>query len=149
MEDQVKVNSGCKPADGITNGMLNKIMLEMAYDRLPLELRRVAYYRWVIKGQYSLLQTLTILGLTKDQYYYWQRKLKETCIDTFERQAATFVELPVTKEVPISTELTVTHTVCKNDAIAVVIKTNGITFEITNTATSDFIKNLIEVFNHA
>ena len=64
MEDQVKVNSGCKPADGITNGMLNKIMLEMAYDRLPLELRRVAYYRWVIKGQYSLLQTLTILGLT-------------------------------------------------------------------------------------
>ena len=70
MEDQVKVNSGCKPADGITNGMLNKIMLEMAYDRLPLELRRVAYYRWVIKGQYSLLQTLTILGLTKDQYYY-------------------------------------------------------------------------------
>ena len=69
-EDQVKVNRGCKPADGITNGMLNKIMLEMAYDRLPLELRRVAYYRWVIKGQYSLLQTLTILGLTKDQYYY-------------------------------------------------------------------------------
>lgn len=50
--------------------MLNKIMLEMAYDRLPLELMRVAYYRWVIKGQYSLLQTLTILGLTKDQYYY-------------------------------------------------------------------------------
>ena len=47
MEDQVKVNSGCKPADGITNGMLNKIMLEMAYDRLPLELRRVAYQRTV------------------------------------------------------------------------------------------------------
>ena len=59
------------------------------------------------------------------------------------------MELPVTKEVPASTELTVTHTICENDAIAVVIKTNGITFEITNTATSDFIKNLIEVFNHA
>ena len=59
------------------------------------------------------------------------------------------MELPVTKEVPISTELTVTHTVCKNDAIADVIKANGITFEITTTATSDFIKNLIEVFNHA
>lgn len=71
MEDQVRaVNSGCKPADGITNGMLNKIMLEMAYDRLPYELKRVAYYRWAIKGQYSLSQTLCILGLTKDQYYY-------------------------------------------------------------------------------
>lgn len=81
---------------------------------------------------------------------------KETCIDTFERQAATFVELPVTKEVPASIELTVTHTVCKNDdsyfkdnMIAAVIKTNRVTFEITNTATPDFIKNLIEAFNHA
>ena len=59
------------------------------------------------------------------------------------------MELRVTKEVPISTELTFTHTVCKNDAIAAVIKTNGVTFEITNTATPDFIKNLIEAFNHA
>ena len=33
---------------------------------------------------------------------------KETCIDTFERQADTFVE-----EVPASTELTVTHTVLR------------------------------------
>ena len=97
----------------------------------------------------KILQWLEINNISKDQYYYWQRKLKETCIDTFERQAATFVELPVTKEVPISTELTATHTVCKNDAIAAVIKTNGITFEITNTATPDFIKNLIEAFNHA
>ena len=97
----------------------------------------------------KILQWLEINNISKDQYYYWQRKLKETCIDTFERQAATFVELPVTKEVPASTELTVTHTVCKNNSIAAVIKTNGVTFEITNTATPDFIKNLIEAFNHA
>lgn len=97
----------------------------------------------------KILQWLEINNISKDQYYYWQKKLKETCIDIFERQAATFVELPVTKEVTISTELTFTHTVCKNDAIAAVIKTNGVTFEITNTATPDFIKNLIEAFNHA
>ena len=97
----------------------------------------------------KILQWLEINNISKDQYYYWQKKLKETCIDTFERQAATFVELPVTKEVPASTELTVTHTVCKNNSIAAVIKTNGVTFEITNTATPDFIKNLIEAFNHA
>lgn len=70
MEDQLPISNGPKPKDGVTNGMLNKIMLEMAYDRLPYELKRVAYYRWVIRGQYSLSQTLTILGLTKDQYYY-------------------------------------------------------------------------------
>lgn len=104
----------------------------------------------------KILHWLEINNISKDQYYYWQKKLKETCIDTFERQAATFVELPVTKEVPESTELTVTHTVCKNDdsyfkdnMIAAVIKTNRVTFEITNTATPDFIKNLIEAFNHA
>lgn len=104
----------------------------------------------------KILQWLEINNISKDQYYYWQKKLKETCIDTFERQAATFVELPITKEVPASTELTVTHSVCKNDdsyfkdnMIAAVIKTNRVTFEITNTATPDFIKNLIEAFNHA
>ena len=65
------------------------------------------------------------------------------------------MELPVTKEVPASTELTV---ICENkndgcsfkdNTIAAVIKTNGVTFEITNTVTPDFIKNLIEAFNHA
>lgn len=116
----------------------------------------------IIKGcrssEIKILQWLEINNISKDQYYYWQRKLKETCIDTLERQAATFVELPVTKEASASTELTVTHSVCenknddssfKNNLIAAVIKTNGVTFEITNTATPDFIKNLIEAFNHA
>ena len=106
----------------------------------------------------KILQWLEINNISKDQYYYWQRKLKETCIDTLERQAATFVELPVTKEVSASTELTVTHSVYENknddssfkdNSIAAVIKTNGVIFEITNTATPDFIKNLIEAFNHA
>ena len=107
---------------------------------------------WRSSGM-KILEWLEINNISKDQYYYWQRKLKETCIDKLERQAATFVELPITKEVPESTELTVTHTVCKNDdsyfkdnMIAAVIKTNRVTFEITNTATPDFIKNLIEAF---
>ena len=68
------------------------------------------------------------------------------------------MELPVTKEALAPTELTVTHTICENkndgcsfkdNTIAAVIKNNGITFEITHTATPDFIKNLIEAFNHA
>ena len=68
------------------------------------------------------------------------------------------MELPLIKEASASTELTVTHSVCENknddssfkdNSIAAVIKTNGVIFEITNTATPDFIKNLIEAFNHA
>lgn len=70
MEDSLPASNSCKPKDGITNGMLNKIMLEMAYDRLPYDLKRAAYYRWIIKGQYTLSQTLKLLDMTKDQYYY-------------------------------------------------------------------------------
>lgn len=97
-------------------------------------------------------------NISKDQYYYWKRKLKERCIDTVERQAATYVELHVTKEVATFTELTVAHTICENknydssfkdNTIVATIKANGVTFEITNTATLYFIKNLIEAFNPA
>lgn len=96
----------------------------------------------------KILQWLEINNISKEQYYYWQRKLKETCIDTFERQAATFVELPVTKS-PASTELTVTHTICENkndgcsfkdNTIAAVIKTNGVTFEIAKYCYTLFYK---------
>lgn len=67
-EDAIPCNSGSKPVDGITNRQLNKIMLEMAYERLPLSLRVVAYWRWVSPD--TLSHTLRQLGLTKDQYYY-------------------------------------------------------------------------------
>lgn len=33
----------------------------------------------------KILQWLEINNISKDQYYYGQRKLKETCIDTLER----------------------------------------------------------------
>ena len=50
----------------------------------------------------KILQWLEINNISKAPYSYWQRKPKETCIDTLEKQAATFVGLPVTKEVPAS-----------------------------------------------
>ena len=37
--------------------------------------------------------------------------------------------------------------VLQTNTIVAVIKTNGVTFEITNTATPDFIKNIIEKFS--
>ncbi len=61
----------------------------------------------------KIFQWLEINNISKDQYYCWQKKFKETCIDTLERQVATFVELPVAKEAPASTELTVAHTICE------------------------------------
>ena len=70
----------------------------------------------------KILQWLEINNISKDQYYYWEKKLKETCIDTFERQATEFVELSVTKEVPVSARLTVIHIVCKIKTMTVILK---------------------------
>ena len=67
-EEPLPRNEGCKPYDGITNRVLNKIMLETAYAALPLDLRRVAYCRWV--KRMSLKEALRFLQLTQDQYYY-------------------------------------------------------------------------------
>ena len=45
----------------------------------------------------KILPWLEINNISKDQYYYCQKKLKETCIDTFERQVAKFVEMMYVK----------------------------------------------------
>lgn len=105
----------------------------------------------------KILEWLEINNVSRDQYYYWQRKLKENCLDTLEKQQTTFVELPVIQEKPSTTELTISHDECEirntedasDNAVAAVIKTNGITFELNNKATSVFIKNLIEALNYA
>ena len=105
----------------------------------------------------KILEWLEINNVSRDQYYYWQRKHKENCLDTLEKQQTTFVELPVIQEKPSTTELTISHDECEirntedasDNAVAAVIKTNGITFELNNKATSVFIKNLIEALNYA
>lgn len=66
--DDIPHNSGCKPVDGVTNRWLNKMMLQEAIDKLPKELRQIVYFRWIDKMPLSFV--LSILDLTKDQYYY-------------------------------------------------------------------------------
>ena len=52
-----------------------------------------------------ILEWLELNNVSKDQYYYWQRKLKETCIDTLEKQQTTFVELPFVNEQSSTAEM--------------------------------------------
>lgn len=61
-------NSRQKPIDGITNRQLTKIMLESAISKLPSDLKRVVYFRWV--DNFPLTFVLNALQMTKDQYYY-------------------------------------------------------------------------------
>ena len=63
----------------------------------------------------KILQWLEINNISKRPVLLLAEKsLKKYVLILLKRQAATFVELPVTKEVPASTELTVTHTICEN-----------------------------------
>ena len=34
-------------------------------------------------------------NVSKDQYYYWQRKLKDACLESLQEEQVSFVELPV------------------------------------------------------
>ena len=34
-------------------------------------------------------------NVSKDQYYYWQRKLKDACLESLQKEQVSFVELPV------------------------------------------------------
>ena len=34
-------------------------------------------------------------NISKDQYYYWQRKLKDACLESLQKEQVSFVELPV------------------------------------------------------
>ena len=102
-----------------------------------------------------IFEWLELNNVSKDQYYYWQRKLKETCIDTLEKQQTTFVELPVVNEQFSTAEITISHSACdtKNNVTSsdntAIIKVNGITLELDNNASSVFIKNLIEALKYA
>lgn len=104
-----------------------------------------------------ILEWLELNNVSKDQYYYWQRKLKETCIDTLEKQQTTFVELPVVNEQSSTAEITISHSACdtknnvtsSDNTVAAIIKVNGITLELDNNASSVFMKNLIEALKYA
>ena len=37
-------------------------------------------------------------NISKDQYYYWQRKLKDACLESLQAEQSTFIELPVEVE---------------------------------------------------
>ena len=85
-----------------------------------------------------ILEWLELNNVSKDQYYYWQRKLKETCIDTLEKQQTTFVELPFVNEQSSTAEITISHSACdtknnvtsSDNTVAAIIKVNGITLEL-------------------
>jgi transposase-like protein len=73
-------------------------------------------------------------GLSRDAYYYWLRKVKETTL-----QQAGFVELPApeTKSVPAT-----------DFATQLIIKTNDMEIGINHDTPSELIARILEVIRH-
>ena len=81
-------------------------------------------------------------NITKADYYYRLKCVRQACLDSMESTPA-FVELPV-PEMKSATECSVRTT-----AAAVIRGANGITIELHENASPEFIKNLIGACTYA
>ena len=83
-------------------------------------------------------------GITKANYYYRLRKVREACLLACDDNHQSFVELPIlenhtSKTAPVTTE----------NVAAVLHMANGISLELYNSASGEFIKNILEASDYA
>ena len=82
-------------------------------------------------------------GITKANYYYRLRRVREACLELCD-QAPSFVELTTPPE---STPVKASPT---HSSVAAVLHAEiGITIDIYNDASADFLRNLIGAASHA
>ena len=82
-------------------------------------------------------------GITKANYYYRLRRVREACLELCD-QAPSFVELTTPPE---STPVKASPT--HSSVTAVLHAESGITIDIYNDASADFLRNLIGAASHA
>lgn len=93
-------------------------------------------------------------NISKDKYYYWQRKVKDACLESMQMEQTTFVELPVevpqvNAHMPVIKKATIkaeTELTVENTIPVATLKLNAISLDIYDNASPQFIKSLAEVF---
>ena len=92
-------------------------------------------------------------GITRDQYYYWQRKLKDACLESLQEEQVSFVELPVEASrgctnKPVTKKATIKSTTLtpENNVVAATLKIAGANIDIYDNASPQFIRNFVEAF---
>ena len=85
-------------------------------------------------------------GITKANYYYRLRRVRKVCLDAVKPTESSFIELPIPKEEPVQP--------CGVDeqptGVSAVIRVNsGLSLEILDSATPEFLRKLLGVMNHA
>ena len=83
-------------------------------------------------------------GITKANYYYRLRKVREACLLACDDSHQSFVELSVSENNSSKASSVTTENVA-----AVLHMTNGISLELYNSASYEFIKNILEASAYA
>ena len=85
-------------------------------------------------------------GITKANYYYRLRRVRKACLDAVKPTESSFIELPIPKEEPM-------QPCCADEqpsGVSAVIRANsGLSLEILDSATPEFLRKLLGVMNHA
>ena len=81
-------------------------------------------------------------NITKDKFYYWRRKLRDTCLDEMvqnnEADQVEFIEMPMHND-----------TVSTTPVAAASVQINGCKVMLYDTASVSFIRKLTEAGSHA
>ena len=88
-------------------------------------------------------------GIKKANYYRRLRLVRQACLEQTKISTDNFVELPVPEShmVPLTQVSSSTNNI--SSTVAVIHTASGISIEISENATADFIKNLIGALTYA
>lgn len=81
-------------------------------------------------------------GITKANYYYRLRRVREACLATVQESKPSFVELPTPTVQKAEDERTAS-------IAAILHSPNGFTLEISNHASAEFIRSVIGAMSYA
>ncbi len=118
--------------------------------------QQYALKKWagIIKQQQestlSLKEWLSQNNITKDRYYYWKRKLKNTVLDDLVQGFVELPPLPVQEKIAQVVKVvqpTLPTTVSKETVATLMIGSSVI--NIYENASQDFLKNLLGAVSHA
>ena len=88
-------------------------------------------------------------GIKKANYYWRLKRVRQACLEQTETPTGNFVELPVAKSNVISLTQVSVSTNNTSSTVAVLHTTGGISIELRENVTADFIKALIGALPHA
>lgn len=88
-------------------------------------------------------------GITKATYYWRLKRVRQACLEQLETTSDNFVELPVPSP-QTSPSATVSTTINGHSSIVAVLHAaDGISIEIKDNASAEFIKNLFGALTNA